>query len=150
MSTAKQIHDLYEHDAFQWYNENAKLLREKKFELIDIENLAEEIESMGRSEKKELESFLKILFLHLLKWKHQKDYQGKKSWLRSIIEHRKRAKKQINNNPSLKSYLSEISIDAYGIAVVEASQETGLDPDIFPDEMPFTLEETLTDGWLPS
>ena len=58
MSTAKQIHDLYDHDAFKWYNENAKLLREKKFELIDIENLAEEIESMGRGERSKLEEVL--------------------------------------------------------------------------------------------
>ena len=64
MSTAKQIHELYNHDAFQWYNENAKLLREKKFDLIDIENLAEEIESMGRSERSRLESYLVQLLLH--------------------------------------------------------------------------------------
>lgn len=105
---------------------------------------------MGKSEIKELESFLTILYLHLLKWKYQNDYQGKKSWLRSIVEHRKRAKKHLKQNPSLKSYLEEISQDAYGSAALKASEETGLDPDIFPETMPFTFEEALTDEWLPT
>lgn len=150
MITAKQIHDLYEQDTFQWFNENAKFLREKKFELLDIDQLAEEIESMGKAEMYELESFLKILFLHLLKWKYQKDYQGKSGWLLSIKEHRKRANKQISKNPSLKSYLQEIVLDAYGLARAMAVTETGLEPDIFPEEMPFTLKEALTEEWLPS
>ena len=149
MSTAKQIHDLYEQDAFQWYNENAKLLREKKFSLLDIENLAEEVESMGRSEMKELESYLIQLFIHMLKWKYQQAKRGA-SWESSIKIHRKHAKRQINKNPSLKGVLAEIVYEAYDDARDAASQETGIALEIFPEKMPFTFEEALQDNWLPS
>ena len=149
MSTAKQIHDLYEHDAFKWFNENAKLLREKKFELIDIENIAEELESMGKSERKELKNYLIQLFLHLLKWKYQTAKRGA-SWESSIRIHRRHAKNQIDKNPSLKGVIVEIIDDAYEDAKDEASQETGLALETFPEKMPFTFEEALQDNWLPA
>jgi len=147
MSTAKQIHDLYEQDAFKWYNENAKLLREKKFELIDIENLAEEIESMGAHERDKLESFLIQLFLHLLKWKYQPSRRCA-SWEISIKKHRRHAKRQLDENPSLKLIIAEIVNDAYEDAKDEASQETGLALEKFLEKMPFTFEEALQDGFL--
>ena len=149
MSTAKKIHDLYEKDAFKWYNENAKLLREKKFDLIDIENIAEELESMGKSERKELKNYLIQLFLHLLKWKYQTAKRGA-SWESSIRIHRRHAKIQLDENPSLKGVLVEIVNHAYEDARDEASQETGLALEIFTEKMPFTFEEAVQDNWLPS
>jgi hypothetical protein len=149
MSTAKQIHDLYEQDAFLWYNENAKLLREKKFELIDIENIAEEIESMGAYERDKLESFLMQLFLHILKWKYQPSRRCA-SWEISIKKQRRHVKRQINQNPSLKGVITEIVNHAYEDARDEAFEETSLELETFPEKMPFTFEEALQDNWLPS
>ena len=150
MILPKQIHDLYEKDAFKWYSENAKLLREKKFELIDVENLAEEIESMGRGERDKLESFFVILFLHLLKIKYQPDYEvGIRSWKLSVKEHRNRIKRHLKSNPSLKEYIVGISEQAYEDSILEAARETGLKEEIFPKKIPFTLEEALADDWFP-
>ena len=151
MSTAKKIHDLYEKDLFKWCNENAKLLKEKKFDLIDIENLVEEVKSMGAQERGKLESFLVILFLHLLKLKYQSYYEvGVRGWKLSAKEHRKRVKRHLKDNPSLKGYLSEISKEAYEYARIEAARETGLKEEIFPEKMPFTIEKALLDDWYPS
>ena len=149
MSTAKQIHDLYNHDAFQWYNENAKLLREKKFDLIDIENLAEEIESMGRSERSRLESYLVQLLLHLLKWKYQPNRRGS-GWEISIKKQRRHIKDHLDENPSLKGHISSICEKAYYYSKLDAMEETGLALETFPEKMPFTIEEVLQDKWLPS
>ena len=151
MSTAKQIHDLYRQDLFKWCHENSKLLSKKKFDLIDIENLVEEIRSMGAQEQDKLESFFVILFLHILKLKYQPDYDyGIRGWKLSVKEHRKRIKKHLKKNPSLKGCFAEITKDSYEYARLEAARETGLKEEIFPKRMPFTLEEALADDWYPS
>lgn len=148
MNKAKKIHDLYEKDAFQWYNENAKLLREKKFELIDTENLAEEVESMGRAERDKLESFLIQLFLHLLKWKYQPNRRGS-SWEISIKKQRRHIQDHLAENPSLKGHISQICKKAYYYSKLDAIEETGLSLETFPEEIPFTFEEALKDEWFP-
>lgn len=148
-NNAKKLHDLYEKDAFQWYNENAKLLREKKFELIDVENLAEEIESMGRGERSKLESYLTQLFLHLLKWKYQPNRRGS-SWEISIKKQRRHIQDHLSENPSLKGHIASICEKAYYYSKLDAMEETGLSLETFPDKLPFSNEEILQDDWLPS
>lgn len=149
-TTAKKIHDLYEKDAFKWYFENAKLLRERKFDLIDIDNLVEEVESMGRSERKVLDSYFIVLFLHLLKLKYQPNYaDGIRSWKLSVKEQRKRIKRHLKENPSLKGYFTVITKNAYEDARLEAARETGMDEEIFPKKNPFTIEEALKEDWYP-
>lgn len=138
--------ELYETDGYKWYMTNAELLKQKRFDEIDYLNIAEELESMGRSEQKELESYLIQLFLHLLKWKYQPNMRTK-SWLASIKIHRRHAKKHLSKNPSLKGYMDEIIEDSYEYARIEASNETGLDLDIFPEKIPFN--DFLNDEWLP-
>jgi len=147
VSTAKQIHDLYDQDAFKWYNENAKLLRERKFELIDIKNLAEEIESMGRGERDKLENYLSQLFLYLLKWKYQVSKRCV-SWEISIKKRRRHAKRQLDENPSLKLIIAEIVNDAYEDSRYDAAQETELPLETFPESQPFTFEEALQEDWI--
>ena len=149
MGTGINLSHLYEEDYCLWYSENARLLREKKFNEIDVEHIAEELDSMGRHEEDKLESVLRILFLHLLKWTYQKSHQGT-SWKLSIMEHRNRAKKQIKKNPSLKGHLSEICTSSYEDSRYEAAQETGLALEIFPIDMPFTIEQAFAEEWFPN
>ena len=139
---------LYEEDAYLFYITTAQLLREKKFNSIDIENAAEELESMGKSEKAKLESFLTILFLHLLKWKYQ---SAKKttSWECSIKVQRMHATDHLKDNPSLKGYIEEIVQKSYKYARLMAAKETRLALKIFPEKMPWTLEEAMQEDWLP-
>lgn len=149
MSAAKELKDLYEKDGHDWYFRNAQLLKQGKINEIDIENIAEELESMGKAERNKLESFLIQLFLHLLKWKYQPKLQCS-SWESSIKKQRIHAKDHIKENPSLKGSLTEIVNKAYRYARLEAESETGLPIETFPEEMPFTLEESLKDKWFPA
>ena len=143
-----QNDSLYEKDFFRWIETTAKLLKEGKFSELDIDNLVEEIETMGRSEKNVLESNLIILILHLLKWKYQTNKRSG-SWKRSIREHRRRIHKAFKNSPSLKPYFQEIFTEAYQDGRKQASDETGLSLKIFPQESPFTIEEILDEDFLP-
>ena len=137
---------LYESDAHAWFLETAKAVKEGRFEVLDIDNLVEELESMGKKEKRILERYLSLLFLHLLKWQYQPERRCA-SWEKSIKIHRKHAKIQIAQKPSLRGHMGSILEEAYDLALLDAYKETNLD--IFPDTMPFTLEEALQEDWLP-
>jgi hypothetical protein len=121
----------YEKDFYAWTVHNAKLLREGKLSEVDIENIAEEIESMGKSEKRELINRLAILIAHLLRWKFQPGKRGN-SWKYTIKEQRLRLSKLIEESPSLKYELEKRIDEAYEDAYYLALSETGLDEDTFP------------------
>jgi hypothetical protein len=138
---------LYESDFYAWANEQAALLRAGKLSAADIENIAEEIESMGRSEKRELVSRLKVLFLHLLKWQFQPGLRSN-SWRLTVKEQRREVAHHLKDNPSLKARLSETMADAYEIAVIEAERETGLPETTFPAACPWPFERLMdADFW---
>lgn len=139
---------LHKKDFYFWCHDQAEKLNQKDFDKLDIENLIEEIIDMGESRASELESCLRILFIHLLKWKFQEERRGG-SWINSIKEHRRRIKRRLTKTPSLKHRLEELASDAYEDAIFDASQETGLPEKTFPKEMFFTIEEALSEGWLP-
>ena len=124
-------------------------MREKKFELIDIENLAEEIESMGRGERNQLESYLVQLLLHLLKWKYQPNRRGA-SWEISIKKQRRHIEDHLDDNPSLKGHVSSICEKAYYYSRLDAAEETGLSLETFPEKIPFKFAEILKDNWFPN
>lgn len=140
--------NLYEQDFYLWIEITAKKLKAGKFTEIDLENLIEEIESMGRSEKRALESNLVVLLMHLLKYKYQPEKRSK-SWLSTIFEHRRRLNKQFQDSPSLKKYFLETFAECYQDARQQASIETGLELDIFPLESPFNTDECLNPDFLP-
>lgn len=94
---------LYETDFYAWTQQQAAYLRQGKFELLDLENLSEEIESLGRQEKRELRSHLEVLLAHLLKGHYQPE-QRSKSWIYTIREQRRRIERHLKENPSLKPY----------------------------------------------
>ena len=139
---------LYESDFYLWLATTAKILRNGNFSEIDLDNLIEEIEGMARKEKQALKSNLRILLMHLLKWKYQSDKRTN-SWRSTIREHRKRLKDAFADSPSLKPYYLEIFTDGYQDARELASDETGLSLDTFPVDSLFTHEETLNEEYLP-
>ena len=138
---------LYEQDYYQWLTQTAKLLKEKKFTQLDLENLIEEIESLGKSEKRAIESNLIVVILHLLKWRYQPQKRSN-SWKSSIREHRRRIQRLLTDSPSLKNYLAEIFATCYLAAKKQASDETGLSVVAFPEECPFSLTESLNEDFL--
>lgn len=148
--TSKQsaLHQLYEQDYFRWLNETAKLLRSGDLTAIDRENLAEEIEDMGRSEKRSLESNLEVVLMHLLKYQYQPELRSN-SWRSSILEHRNRLQKAFEESPSLRSYLAQTFDKSYQYSRRKAAVETGLVIDTFPIESPFTPEQALDFDYLP-
>ena len=139
---------LYEEDFYLWLERTAELLKNRQLENLDYDNLIEEIEAMGRSEKHSLESNLIVVLMHLLKYKYQPQKRSR-SWLSSIFEHRRRLIKAFKTSPSLKRYYQEVFDECYKYAVKQASIETGLSLNIFPNTSPFTTEETLDFDFLP-
>lgn len=138
----------YEKDFYSWTQEQAELLKSGRFSELDIDNLIEEVEAMGRSEKRELESRLTILLLHLLKWQYQEVRRGR-SWQLSIDEQRIQFCKTLKENPGLKPALDEIIKDAYKLAVIKAARETKISKAVFPESCPWTLAQLIDDGFYP-
>lgn len=138
----------YEKDFYGWTQEQAALLRSGRLTDLDIENLIEEVETMGRSEKRELESRLTVLLLHLLKWKFQEIRRGG-SWEMSIIEQRLRFEETLKENPGLKPKLDEILLNAYKFAVLQASRETKISRNVFPVSCPWTYDLILDESFYP-
>ncbi len=139
----------YQSDFYSWTQEQAALLKAGRLQELDIENLIEEIETMGRSEKRELESRLAILLVHLLKWQYQPVRRGR-SWQLTIDEQRLQFSKVLNDNPGLKPHLDQIIKDAYTLAIIRSSKETALEKNIFPDACPWEVAQILDEGFYPS
>jgi hypothetical protein len=147
-SQYKSTSTLYDRDYYLWLETTARLLRERKLSQIDYENLIEEIEDMGNSQKDSLESNLRILLMHLLKYKYQPSKRSN-SWLFTIIEHRKRINKAFKRSPSFKRYFSEVFDESYTDAIDLAVAETGLPRATFPVECPFSEDDVLNPDYLP-
>ncbi len=139
---------LYERDFYAWANQQAALLRAGKLAEADIENIAEEIESMGRGEKRELVSRLTILLQHLLKWQFQPGRRSV-SWRLSIENTRLQLEDHMRDNPSLKSQLDEVMRSAYRRALNEAVAETGFARTAFPTDCPYIYEQAMRPDFWP-
>ncbi len=138
---------LYEKDYYLWIEETVQLLQEGKLQDLDIPNLIEEIEDMGRSKKNALESNLIVLLMHLLKWKYQPEKQSG-SWRGTIREHRRQILKAFKNSPSLKRYFEEIFEESYEEARKQAADETELSLTQFSESCPFKIEQILDPEYL--
>ncbi len=139
---------LYDRDFYAWANEQAELLRAGRLSEADIANIAEEIESMGRSEKRELISRLIVLLLHLLKWQYQPGLRGN-SWRGSIRVQRRALARHLRDNPSLKVHFAEVIEEAYRDARIEAQSQTGLLETTFPEVCPWRAEQICDEGFSP-
>lgn len=141
--------NLHDQDFYAWTRNQANLLRAGRFSELDVAHLIEEMEDIGDSIHRQLESRLEILLMHLLKWKYQPNLTGKSCSL-TIAEQRRRIAKLLRKNPSLRAELQDTLTDAYEDARHSAMLETGLPLETFPEQCPFSLEPTLTPEFLPS
>jgi hypothetical protein len=141
--------ELYEQDFFAWTQTTAALIRAGKWQAVDTESVAEEVESLGRSERNALESRLENLVLHLLKWRYQPDKRVRgSSWLRTIIEQRRRLSRLLNQSPSLRPTVPTVLAESYPYVRKRASLETRLPLTTFPETYPWTPEQVLdADFW---
>src|SRR5579863_10257440 len=135
MTSRRSLHDS---DFYAWSLEQAGLLRTGRIGEADLETIAEEIESMGRGEKRELVSRLTVLLLHLLKWRHQPDKRGA-SWRVSIANTRDDLIDLLEDSPSLRASRGVHLASAYKRARRQASVETGLPEKTFPPASPFSF-----------
>ncbi|MFZ4675604.1 MAG: DUF29 domain-containing protein [Nodosilinea sp.] len=141
--------NLYETDFYAWTVEQSKLLKEGDFKHLDSINLVEEIESLGKQERRELENRLGILIGHLLKWDCQPEKRSK-SWRATIREQRRAVQKLVGQNPSLKPYLTELIADAYESGLDLVVKETPLDYEDLPENCPYTSEELFDPDFPPT
>ena len=140
----------YERDVVAWANEQARRLRAGEFHRLDIEHIADEIEDVGRSEKRELASRISVLMAHLLKWQYQPERRGA-SWTGTIRVQRRQIRRKLDEVPSLKTLLRdpEWQQSVWDDALASAYRETGLED--LPDSCPWDWQsEVLQDDWLPT
>ena len=130
----------YMRDFYSWLIEQTRAVREGRWGAVDRENLAEEIESLGREQFNKLESALRILLMHILKWDHQPQLRSR-SWVLSIQAQRLEIEDVLSDNPGLKPRTAEALTRAYRRARLEAAKETGLEKDAFPDMCPYSFDE---------
>jgi hypothetical protein len=128
---------LYEQDFYAWTLQQTELLRAERWDLVDIENLIEEIESLGKRERQELRNRLGVLLGHLLKWRYQPEARSK-SWLATIGEQRREILELLQDNPSLKPSLAESIVRGYPKGLDLVNKETPLDPKQLPQTCPFS------------
>lgn len=139
----------YEEDFVLWLETQAELLRQGRVRELDLENLAEEVEAIGRSDKREVQNRLAVLLAHLLKYQFQETKRSR-SWLSTIDEQRRQLELVFRDSPSLlKSYAPTVFADSYRYARRRASSETRLSLETFPETCPYTLTQTLDEDFLP-
>lgn len=138
----------YDKDFYAWSLHNAALIREGKLSEVDLEHVAEEIEDMGKNNRRELISRLAVLLSHLLKWKFQTERRGN-SWKYTIKHQRFKVKDVLNESPSLKHELDKQLNHAYEEALMIAVEETGLSQNTFPKTCQFSLKEALDEDFFP-
>ncbi len=142
------IQNLYDEDFAIWTEETARLLRAGRFDHIDVEHLAEEVEDMGKSQGHEVRSRLRVLMVHLLKWKCQPQKRSR-SWSSTAATQRAELRDVFSESPSLRAKLPPSIPDVYPDAVEQAALETGLPESAFPRECPFSPEQIMDRRFLP-
>ncbi len=138
----------YDDDFYGWCLEQAALVRAGRLGEIDRENVAEELESLGKEQARSLESSYRVLLLHLLKRRHQ-HRKRTRSWAGTIVRERINAAKRLTDNRGLKQHKRRLFAEANGGARREAAAETGLALATFPPECPFSFEQALDDEFWP-
>lgn len=140
---------LYQQDFVRWIEVTLETLRSQHYNQVDWPHVLEEIEAMGKRERKSVRSNLTVLLLHLLKWQFQPDRRSA-SWQSSIVEHRQRLEDDLEDSPSLRGYLLENLPKAYHNACQRVAIETGLPIATFPETCPYAIERLLEMEFLPS
>jgi len=144
----KMTNTRYETDIVAWSQQQAQLLRDEAFELVDWNNIIEEIESLGISQQHELDSRLTVLLMHLLKWQFQASHRSR-SWEVTIGYQRVDIDGVLERNPSLRASFSDFVRKAYPRAVKKAVIETRLPVSTFPTECSYTLGQIMDEAYFP-
>ncbi|MEA3639382.1 MAG: DUF29 domain-containing protein [Lamprobacter sp.] len=139
----------YEQDFHRWTQEQACLLRSGQYAALDIDHLAEELESMGARERRELTNRLKVLLAHLLKWQHQPERRSP-SWRATIKEQRLSIGDLLDDNPSLKPTLEQQIAKAYRLGRLLAVKETNLEESQFPVDCPYSRVQVTDLAFYPN
>jgi len=140
----------YETDVVAWANEQAALIRAGRFDQLDVQHIAQEIEDVGKSEQRELASRMSVLLMHLIKWQFQPQKRSV-SWTLTIKEQRRLSKRRIERTPSLapmlqdSEWIDDIWVDAKSLT----ERETGTDQGTLPEVCPWAMADVLTEAWLP-
>ena len=148
LETAMPAPSLYQTDFYAWTQEQASLLRNHQWHQLDLLNLIEEIESLGKQQSQELRNRLTLLIGHLLKWEYQPERRSR-SWLATIRVQRRDTLRLLQENPSLKPYLEDALLEAYENGRDLAMGETDLPEQTFPKKCPYRLTEILGDRFYP-
>ena len=140
--------ETYSTDFSDWTRQTAQLLRERRWHEVDLANLIDEVEDLGKSERRAIASQLTRLLLHLLKW-HYQPQRRSDSWLDSITDARTQIDLAIQDSPSLKGYPAEQLEDSYRRARRQAATQTKLEISVFPETCQYPLDLVLSEDWLP-
>ena len=138
----------YDEDFFLWTQRQAALIRAGRFDLIDWKHLAEEIESLGIGDRRQLRNRLEMLMMHLLKWQFQPAHRSR-SWRSTIRAQRGRIERLLKESPSLRREGAELSREQHAAAREAASAETGFALATFPTALPYAPEQILDDDFYP-
>jgi hypothetical protein len=151
-SMRNPLSDLYERDYYAWLQDQVRALRERRIEEVDWDNVAEEIEDLGKSERRGISSHLAVVLEHLLKLQYAqglfRDYNVR-GWSISVRSARRRLRKLLNESPSLRARLEELLADAYDDGRLEALRDPNLTEEILPKTSPWTVDEVIDDGFMP-
>ena len=135
-------------DFYAWTQEQARLIRDGRFDALDRDHVAEEFEIVGASEKREIRARLRQLVTHLLKYRYQPRRRSR-SWTLSVMEQREAIAAVLADSPSLAGLPAEVLASAYRLALVDAERQTRLRPSTLPESCPFTIAELLDPDWWP-
>lgn len=142
---------LYHTDFVAWADETAQLLRQRRFEEIDLDALVEEVEGLAKRDRKAMRSQLQRLLIHLLKWYYLPDdlERTRGNWGATINQARNEIRDDMEDSPSLRRYPAEVLDRVYQRARREARDQTQLDLSTFPEQCPWPIARILEDDWLP-
>jgi hypothetical protein len=138
----------YDEDFYAWSLNNAELLRQRQFNAIDIDNIAEELDALAKNQRRELRSRLTVLLMYLLKWRYQPDLQSR-SWRITIDNQRDELQDILDDSPSLRTELDAFIQKSYPRALRKAVFETGIDATGFPEDCPWSSEQILDSDFWP-
>src|SRR5438045_330775 len=139
----KALAALYEADETAWLEQTAEFVRAGRFDQLDPGTLAEYLTDMAKRDRREVVSRLVVVLKHLLKWDHQPERRSG-SWRASIREQRRQLREVLDSG-TLRNHALALLIDAYHEARGQAADEAELNAEVFPAELPWTLEEIVAE-----
>ena len=141
-------HPSYDDDLALWIDAQVQLLLDSRFSELDVENLVAELDGMKKQYEHELDSRLTVLIMHLLKCQFQKDYPQNK-WRSTLVEQRYRIFRLLKTSPSMRKKVPQFADECYPIARRRAAEETGLNEELFPFSLPYSIEQVLDQDFTP-